>query len=151
MAVKVAEVPRAFSTLEAEEGSTGPRRLEVTLVGVQHLPKMDGIMGRCDAYSKMLWRGIEYKTEVVKNSYDAEWNSVFSLDVEECSNGTFPRNFPAISPLLSTTSDDLGSFYLFFPGILQMNVRGPASQIPDPEPLLGRERSDCQATRALFE
>jgi hypothetical protein len=93
VAVKVAEVPRAFSTLEAEEGSTGPRRLEVTLVGVQHLPKMDGIMGRCDAYSKMLWRGIEYKTEVVKNAYDAEWNSSFSLDVEECANGTFPPQF----------------------------------------------------------
>ena len=143
MAVKVVEVPRAFSTLEAEEGSTGPRRLEVTLVGVQHLPKMDGIMGRCDAYSKMLWRGIEYKTEVVKNSYDAEWNSLFSLDVEECANGTIsPQSlhFP-------TTFDPL----TFFTRYTASECSGPHLTFQSLKLYLEEIRSDCQVTSSSIK
>jgi hypothetical protein len=38
--MSVVEVPRAFGTLEAEEGAKGPRRINVTVVSAAHLPKV---------------------------------------------------------------------------------------------------------------
>lgn len=43
--VKILEVPLAFPSILHESEASGPRRLEITLFSVEHLPKMDGIMG----------------------------------------------------------------------------------------------------------
>lgn len=51
---KVCEVPLAFSSILPEGEASGPRRLEVTLSSVKHLPKMDGILGTTHLIS-LLW------------------------------------------------------------------------------------------------
>ena len=38
--VRVTEVPKAFATLEMEEGAKGARRLQVTVVSAKQLPKV---------------------------------------------------------------------------------------------------------------
>lgn len=43
--VNVSEVPLAFSSILPQAEASGPRRLEITLFSVEHLPKMDSIMG----------------------------------------------------------------------------------------------------------
>ena len=50
---------------------SGPRRIDLTLEGVDHLPKMDGMFGKCDPYAVLAFEGAEYRTEVVKNAYEA--------------------------------------------------------------------------------
>jgi Ca2+-dependent lipid-binding protein len=38
--MSVVEVPKAFGTLEVQEGAKGPRRINVTIVSAKHLPKV---------------------------------------------------------------------------------------------------------------
>lgn len=63
------------------EGTCGERRLEVTIISVSSLPKMDGMLGKCDPYAVLLFDGVENRTETKKNTYEAEWNETFFLDV----------------------------------------------------------------------
>jgi hypothetical protein len=63
------------------EGTRGERRLEVTIISVSSLPKMDGMFGKCDPFAVLLFDGVENRTETKKNTYEAEWNETFFLDV----------------------------------------------------------------------
>jgi hypothetical protein len=53
--------------VDMDESASGPRLLRVTVVSVQHLPKMDSFFGggKCDPYVKLEFRGIKLQTEVI--------------------------------------------------------------------------------------
>lgn len=58
---------------EAKDKVEGPRRVQLTVINARHLPKMD-LMGSCDPYAKLAFDGQELQTQVVKQSYDPDWN-----------------------------------------------------------------------------
>ena len=81
--VRVLAKPAIFEGIVPEEGARGARRLEMTVFKCEHLPSMDGMMGKCDGYAVLSFEECEYKTNIIKNSYTAEWDEMFSLDVDE--------------------------------------------------------------------
>jgi hypothetical protein len=54
------------STIDIDEAASGPRLLRVTVVSIQHLPKMDSsfLGGKCDPYVVLELKGSKFKTEV---------------------------------------------------------------------------------------
>jgi Ca2+-dependent lipid-binding protein len=56
--------------------------LEISVISALHLPKMD-VFGTCDAYCEVKWLGLEYRTRIVKNSYNAEFDDVFEFELAE--------------------------------------------------------------------
>jgi len=71
----------AFPSIMPENEVGEARRLEFTMVSVNSLPKMDGMFGKCDPYALLTFLEKQYKTDVVKNTYDAEWMDKFCLDM----------------------------------------------------------------------
>ena len=88
--VKVSEVPLPFSTLvgASRESVKGARRLELTVLSINSLPKMDGMLGKCDPYAIVSFEGVEYRTQTKKNTYDADFGECFCLDVDDAALGT---------------------------------------------------------------
>jgi len=54
----------------------------VTVVSVSSLPKMD-VMGKCDPFLKVAFRGKEHATKVVKNTLDAVFEETFEFEVAD--------------------------------------------------------------------
>jgi hypothetical protein len=82
--VRVAEVPKAFATLEVDPEAKGPRKVELTVVSARHLPKVDIMTGKCDPYVMISFPGFgEFKTEVIKKTYNPDWEQSFSFDVAD--------------------------------------------------------------------
>lgn len=86
--VRVCVAPVAFEKIVACEDVEGERRVELTVASVSHLPRMDGLLGKCDPYVVVSYEGQDYRTDVVKNCYDAEFGDTFHLDVASAKKGT---------------------------------------------------------------
>jgi hypothetical protein len=109
--VRVLEAPKAFATLEVDAEAKGPRRVEVTVVSARHLPKVDILTGKCDPYVVVSLPGFaEFKTEVIKKTYDPDWQQFFSFDVsdvlEEC---TSDLSLTVMDHDMATADDKVGS------------------------------------------
>jgi len=63
-----------------------PRRLEVQVLSVRHLPKMD-FLGSCDPFCRVSLAGHTQETSVKKNRYDAEWDEPFIFDINPTLDG----------------------------------------------------------------
>ncbi len=55
------------AAVDMDENASGPRILCVTVVSIQHLPKMDSgwMGGKCDPYVTLELRGSKFQTEVI--------------------------------------------------------------------------------------
>lgn len=56
--IRVSEVPVVFPSIVAEAGSSGPKRLEVTVFSARSLPKMDSLLGSCDPYALVTFQNV---------------------------------------------------------------------------------------------
>ena len=68
--------------VEADPEAKGARRVEVTILNAQHLPKMDAF-GSIDPYCDVEFGGTVFKTSVKKNTYSPTWDEVLTFDVED--------------------------------------------------------------------
>jgi hypothetical protein len=55
------------SVIDMDETASGPRVLRVTVVSIQHLPKMDSSFmgGKCDPYIVLELKGNKFTTQVL--------------------------------------------------------------------------------------
>jgi hypothetical protein len=80
--VQVLESFREFAPPGLDEKETRPRTMQFTISAARHLPKMD-MMGLCDPFCIMDFRGEQERTEVAKNTLDATFDSAFTFDVHD--------------------------------------------------------------------
>jgi hypothetical protein len=83
----MAKAARGLPSLSAFHGSSEAKKfvasgLELSIISALHLPKMD-VFGTCDAFCEVTWMGAEYRTGIVKNSYNAEFNDIFEFEMAE--------------------------------------------------------------------
>jgi hypothetical protein len=109
--VRVVEAPKAFATLEVDPEAKGPRRVEVMVVSARHLPKVDILTGKCDPYVVVSLPGLaEFKTEVIKKTYDPDWQQSFSFDIpdvlEDCRSDL---SLTVMDHDMATANDKVGS------------------------------------------
>jgi hypothetical protein len=64
----------------AGDGAGGPRLVELIIVSVRHLPKMD-LFGTCDPYVQIEFMGCDCETSVRHNCYDAVFDDRFCFTV----------------------------------------------------------------------
>jgi Ca2+-dependent lipid-binding protein len=84
--VRMAEVPKAFASLVADEQAHGQRRLKLTLVSANHLPKMD-MIGTIDPYAVISFEGMELRSKTVKNTYSPQWEEAFHCNIGDVHKG----------------------------------------------------------------
>lgn len=152
--VRVCEVPLAFPALIPQPGVKGPRRLEVTMVKVASCPKMDGLLGKCDPYAKLMFQDVEYKTTVVKNTYDAEWMDTFNFDVDDaCKNIPFAFVVSLWDFDTASKDDEIGSFSIsaarvsdLFRASLGSVAEASFLVLDAGKPVLGHDKKRCEVT-----
>ena len=64
------------------DGAGGPRLVEICIVRLRHLPKMDRF-GTCDPYVKIDFMGSDCETSVRHNCYDADFGEHFCFTVRD--------------------------------------------------------------------
>ena len=154
MKISVSNVKNAFDGIVPVQGETvsGLRRIDFTLEGVEHLPKMDGVFGKCDAYAVLSFDGAEYRTEVVKNAYDARWDAAFHLDVDEAEKGTNSGATVTVFDWDAASKDDeIGGFAIsaarmseLFRGNLDSEARQVFSVRLDGKSVIGHDKRKCE-------
>jgi hypothetical protein len=70
----------------AGDGAGGPRLVEIIIVSVRHLPKMD-LFGTCDPYVQIEFMGCDCETSVRHNCYDAVFDDRFCFTIPEKTGG----------------------------------------------------------------
>jgi Ca2+-dependent lipid-binding protein len=85
---------------------TGARRIHVTVVSVNHLPKMDSF-GSCDPFCRLEFCGQIHTTEVKKGSYDAEFHESFILDVQDNPKTLTPLTITVLDWDVASTPDEV--------------------------------------------
>lgn len=152
--VRVLNKPAIFDGIVAEEGAHGSRRLELNVYKCEHLPSMDGIMGKCDGYAVLSFDECEYKTQVIKNSYTAEWDEVFSLDVDEIEKEMKSDISVTVWDWDRATSHDrVGSIRIPASRVLELFRCPLGSQAQhtftlteDGKPVVGHDKQSCEVT-----
>lgn len=154
MKVKVSEVPIAFPSVEPKKGVKGPRRIIMTLEACKHLPAMDGMFGKCDAYAILSFENMEHQTDVVKNSYEADWNEQFELDLDDAAIGTRSQCLVTLMDWDKVTKDDeIGTFKIsaarmsdLFRGELDQVCEDTFTVMSAGHPVVGHDKLPCQVT-----
>lgn len=149
--VKVSEVPVAWAFIEPEEGAKGSRRLELTVSTVSSLPKMDGLLGKCDPYAVVIFEGIERRTATKKNCFDADFNETFNLDLDDAAVGTRSDIFVSVWDWDAASADDeVGGFRVPFDRVSEV-FRGKLGSTDEHSftvssmgiPVLGNDKKTC--------
>lgn len=152
--IRVCEVPLSFPTIIPQESVSGPRRIVMTLVGCKSLPAMDGMFGKCDAYAVLSFENMEYKTDVVQNSYEAEWNELIDLDCDDAATGTRTQCLVTLWDHDKVSKDDeIGSFKIsaarmseIFRGELDSVCSDTFIVMSGGHPVIGKDGSPCTVT-----
>lgn len=154
LTVRVCAAPVAFPTVVALHGGDAERRVELTVASVQHLPSMDGIMGKCDPYCVVSFEGQDYRTETKKNCYEAEYDEVFNLDIPSSAKGTRSSMKVTVWDWDATSKDDEVGFFTLsaermseiFRGALGASGQETFAVLADGKPVVGHDKQPCEIT-----
>ena len=88
-----------------------PRRLELGVVSLRHLPKMD-LIGLCDAYVEVDFLGHRFRTSTREASLNPDFHEHFGFSIQDVQAGTGPcelrvKDWDAVS-----ADDDIGMVVL---------------------------------------
>eukprot|EP00923_Selenidium_pygospionis_P009180 GHVN01015693.1.p1 GENE.GHVN01015693.1~~GHVN01015693.1.p1 ORF type:complete len:843 (-),score=137.34 GHVN01015693.1:592-2943(-) len=75
-------VPQVESQKVQERGIPVTLHLEIEIIGARELKNAD-VMGLSDPYCQFEWKGHTFKTAVVKDTLNPEWNQSFRIPVEQ--------------------------------------------------------------------
>ena len=89
----------------------GTRRVQLTVVSANHLPKMD-TFGSCDPFVKVDFEDQEEKTEVVKGTYDATFDEPLVFDVSDCAAGAGEMSITVLDWDMASSPDEIGKVVL---------------------------------------
>ena len=157
---RVCVAPLAFPKIEASsEYADGERRVELTVASVSHLPRMDGVFGKCDPYIVVSYEGQDYTTEVVKNCYDAEFGETFNLDVASAKKGTKSAVKVKVFDWDAASKDDeIGTFRIsaermsnIFRGDLDADDEETFLVLDKGQPVVGHDKQVCKSTMHLWQ
>lgn len=76
-------------SLSRDDQASGPRRLELTLIRGQHMPKTDSL-GSIDPYCEIRFGSQVFTSNHVKGSYSPVWNEPFVLNLQDVSRMPSP-------------------------------------------------------------
>ncbi|KAJ1475690.1 hypothetical protein T484DRAFT_1827495, partial [Baffinella frigidus] len=98
----------AFAPPEEDPLETRPRSLQITIGSVQHLPKMD-VIGKCDPFCVLHFRGGRETTEVKKKTLDATFDASWAWDIHNVMEQVGALNIGVKDYDLMTQDDHVGA------------------------------------------